>query len=250
MVVATSASGDLSIRSTANRLLADLPTDVLARLEPNMQTVSVRLGDVLYDPGGRLEHGYFPLNAVISLHYVLECGATASSAAIGREGMAGIALFLGGDTMASSAAVQIAGMAVRIDARSLRREFDRGESLQRRLLAYTLSLMHTVTQTAACNRHHSIDEQLCRWLLLTLDRVPLGELVVTQEQIAGALGVRRESVTEAAGRLQGIGGIRYRRGHITVLDRATLLLGACECYGVLRSEIKRMSQLNGSSRLQ
>ena len=223
-----------------NELLAGLPSDVQARLGPYLQPVNLRLGEVLYAPGGVLAYAYFPLTAMISLHYVLDCGASAESASVGREGVVGMALYMGGDTTPSWAAVQIAGSAIRLESSVLKKEFDESGPLQVRLLRYTMSLIHQVTQTAVCNRHHSIEQQLSRWLLMTLDRVPLGDLVVTQEQIAGALGVRRESVTEAAGRLQNSGAIRYRRGHITVLDRSALLISACECYAVVRSESDRL----------
>lgn len=224
-----------------NRLLAGLPVDVDARLAEHLQPTQLRLGDVLYAPGDTLTHAYFPVTAVVSLHYVLGCGAAAESAAVGREGVVGMPIYMGGDNTPSWAAVQIAGSAVRMDAEALKREFARGGVIQKRLLVYTLLLIHQVTQTAVCNRHHSIDQQLCRWLLSTQERVPNGEMVVTQEQIAGSLGVRRESVTEAAGRLQAVGAISYRRGHITILQRAALLRGACECYGVVRAEMDRLA---------
>ena len=176
----------------------------------------------------------------MSLHYVTESGASAETAGVGNEGVVGVSLFMGGDTTSSSAVVQTAGQAYRLERRKLKREFDRGGSLQRLLLRYTQALMTQMSQTAACNRHHSVEQQLCRWLLLTHDRVSSPELVITQELIAGMLGVRREGVTEAAGNLQRAGFISYRRGHISVLDRAGLESRSCECYAVVKKELNRL----------
>jgi CRP-like cAMP-binding protein len=227
-------------RSDHNHLLAALPKAEFARIAPHLQLVPLQLGNMLYEPGGQLQHAYFPTTAVVSLHYVMETGASAETAGVGNEGVVGISLFMGGSTTPSSAVVQIAGEAFRLEARLLNQEFKRGGEAQRILLRYTQALITQMTQTAVCNRHHSIEQQLCRWLLSTLDRVPSREFVVTQEQIAGTLGVRRESVTEAAGRLQSAGVIRYRRGHIAVLERTGLATRACECYSVVAKEMDRL----------
>jgi CRP-like cAMP-binding protein len=198
------------------------------------------LGETLYEPGRQLQHAYFPTTAIVSLHYVMESGASAETAGVGDEGVVGISLFLGGDTTPSSAVVQTAGQAYRLERRVLQHEFDRAGLLQRLLLRYTQALLTQMAQTAACNRHHTVEQQLSRWLLLTLDRVRTRELVMTQELVASMLGVRRESVTDAAGKLQHAGFIRYRRGHITVLDRFGLETRACECYAVVRQELSRL----------
>src|SRR5688500_9179418 len=182
---------------------------------------------MLYEPGEQLEHAYFPLSAIVSLHYVTASGACASVASVGSEGVLGVSLFMGGDTTSSSAVVQTAGEAFRLERRALKQEFDRHGPLQRLLLRYTQALMAQMSQTAVCNRHHSVEQQLCRWLLLTLDRSSSNELTMTQELIANMLGVRREGVTEAAGKLQGYGFISYRRGHITVVDRVGLEGSVC-----------------------
>ena len=182
----------------------------------------MQLGEILYDPGEQLQYAYFPTTAIVSLHYVIESGASAEIAGVGNEGVVGISLFMGGDTTPSSAVVQTAGHAYRLPREVLKSEFERGGPLQRLLLRYTQALITQMAQTAVCNRHHSIEQQLCRWLLVTLDRVPSGQLVMTQELVASMLGVRREGITEAAGRLQQAGVIRYRRGHIAVLDRTGL----------------------------
>jgi CRP-like cAMP-binding protein len=223
-----------------NRLLAQLPEDDLERLLPRLEPVQLRLGQVLFEPGGQLQHGQFLTTAVVSLHYVTESGASAESAGVGNEGVVGVALYLGGDTMPSSAVVHTAGNGYRMPRALLRDEFRRGGAMQVLLLRYTQALVTQIAQTAACNRHHSIEQQLCRWLLLTLDRGGASELVMTQELIAGTLGVRREGITEAAGRLRERGYIRYRRGHITVADRAGLERCACECYGVVSTELRRL----------
>ncbi len=198
------------------------------------------LGDMLYEPGGQLRHAYFPTSAIVSLHYVMESGASAESAGVGNEGVVGIALFMGGDTTPSSAIVQTAGHAYRIESRALKQEFNRAGLMQRLLLRYTQALITQMTQTAACTRHHTVEQQLCRWLLLTLDRAPTRELVITQELIAGMLGVRREGITQAAGNLQDAGFIRYRRGHIAVIDRSGLEKRTCECYAVVKKEMERL----------
>ena len=223
-----------------NHLLAALPTAEFNRLLPHLELTPMLLGDVLYEPGGQLQHAYFPTSAIVSLQYVTESGASAETAGVGNEGVVGISLFMGGNTTPSSAVVQTAGYAYRLERRQLMLEFDRAGPTQRLLLRYTQALITQITQTAVCNRHHSVEQQLCRWLLLTLDRVPTGELVMTQELVASMLGVRREGITEAAGKLQQAGLIRYRRGHISVLARAGLEARTCECYAVVKTEIHRL----------
>ena len=223
-----------------NGLLAALRPLEYTCLVPELELVRMRLGDMLYEPGELQQYAYFPTTTVVSLHYVTASGASAETAGVGNEGVVGVSLFMGGESSPSSAVVQIAGQALRIKAAALQREFKRAGSLQRLLLRYVQVLIAQTTQTAVCNRHHSVEQQLCRWLLFTLDRVPSGEVVVTQEMIAGVLGVRRESVTEAAGSLQRAGVIRYRRGHIAVLDRSRLERAACECYAVVTAESRRL----------
>lgn len=223
-----------------NRLLAALPATELAPLAGHLEPVPMALGQMLYEPGEQLRHAYFPTTAIVSLHYVTESGASAETAGVGNEGVVGVSLFMGGDTTSSSAVVQTAGHAYRLERHLLKQEFDRGGMLQRLLLLYTQALMTQMSQTAACNRHHPVEQQLCRWMLLTLDRLPTLELVITQELIAGMLGVRREGITEAAGKLQSKGLISYRRGHITVLNRAGLEASACECYAVVKKEMSRL----------
>ncbi len=223
-----------------NHLLASLPAAEFERLAPHLERVPMLLGETLYEPGGRLQHVFFPTTAIVSLLYVLESGASAEIAGVGNEGILGISLFMGGDTTPSSAVVQTAGHGYRLQAKLMLAEFNRGGLMQRLLLRYTQALLTQMCQTAACNRHHSIEQQLCRWLLLTLDRLPSNELVMTQELVASALGVRREGITEAAGNLQRAGFIRYRRGHIAVLKRSGLEKGACECYGVVKKELARL----------
>jgi CRP-like cAMP-binding protein len=227
-----------------NHLLAALPDAEFEILAPHLERVSLRVGSMLYEPGEQLQHAYFPTDSVVSLHYVMRTGAAAEAAGVGREGMVGVALFMGGESTPSSAVVQTAGTAYRLGRHHLKRAFDNNRELQVLLLRYTQALITQLAQTAACNRHHSIEQQLSRWLLLTLDRGPARELVMTQELVAGMLGVRRESVTEAAGRLQEAGYIRYRRGHITVLDRDGMAERSCECYGVVKKELARL--LGGS----
>jgi CRP-like cAMP-binding protein len=231
--------------SIQNRLLAGLPAAEAARLEPRLELVPLRLGDMIYEPGSQMRHAYFPTTSVVSLHYVMQSGASAETAGVGNEGVVGVSLFMGGGTTPSSAVVQITGHAHRLETSFLQEEFRRAGMLQQRLLRYTQALIAQMTQTAVCNRHHSIEQQLSRWLLLTLDRLAFRELLVTQEQIAGTLGVRRESITDAAGGLQAAGFIRYRRGHIAVLSRAGLEQRSCECYAVVRDEIARL--LNADS---
>jgi CRP-like cAMP-binding protein len=223
-----------------NYLLAALPTEEFERLSAHLELVHMPLGEILYEPGEQLRHAYFPTTSIVSLHHVMESGASAESAGVGNEGVVGVSLFMGGDTTPSSAVVHTAGHAYRLEGRLLKQEFNRAGLMQRLLLRYTQALITQMTQTAACNRHHSVEQQLCRWLLLTLDRLPSRELVMTQELVARMLGVRREGITEAAGRLQEAGHIRYRRGHIAVLERSGLEARACECYAVVRKELNRL----------
>jgi CRP-like cAMP-binding protein len=205
-----------------------------------MELVSLPLGQALYESGDKLNHVYFPTTSIVSLLYELENGSSAEIAVVGNEGIVGIALFMGGDTMPNRAVVQSAGHAYRLQGQLLKAEFDRAGALQHLLLRYTLAMLTQMAQTAVCNRHHTVDQQLCRWLLLSLDRLPTMELVMTQELIANMLGVRREGVTEAAGKLQSAGLIHYGRGHITVLDRPGLEKRVCECYDVVRNEFRRL----------
>jgi len=235
-----------SLHPKQNQLLAALPAAELEGLASRLQAVALPLGQMLYESGGQLEHAYFPVSAIVSLHYVTASGACVSVASVGNEGVLGVPLFMGGDTTPSSAVVQTAGEAYRLERRALKQEFDRHGPLQRLLLRYTQALMSQMTQTAVCNRHHSVEQQLCRWLLATLDRVPSGQIVMTQELVAGMLGVRREGITEAAGRLQDAGFIRSRRGHIAVLQRAGLETLVCECYAVVRNEFARLLSDVGS----
>jgi CRP-like cAMP-binding protein len=224
----------------SNRLLAALPEGERERLTPALEPVAMTLGEVVYESGGRQDYVYFPTTAIVSLHYVMADGASAEIAVVGNEGMVGVVLFMGGETTPSRAIVQCAGSAFRLPGKRLRREFARAGPMQHLLLRYTQALLTQMAQTAVCNRHHSVDQQLCRWLLLRLDRVPTNVLTVTQELIASMLGVRREGVTEAAGKLQDAGLIRYSRGRITVLDRLGLEAQVCECYGVVRKETDRL----------
>ncbi|WP_179405635.1 Crp/Fnr family transcriptional regulator [Burkholderia guangdongensis] len=223
-----------------NHLLAALPAEDLAHISQQLALVDMPLGKVLYESGGSLSHVYFPTTSIVSLLYVMEDGSSAEIAIVGNDGLIGIALFMGGETTPSRAIVQSAGYAYRLDARILKDEFRRGGSMQRLLLRYTQALITQMAQTAVCNRHHSIDQQLCRWLLLSLDRLPSSELKMTQELIANMLGVRRSGVTEAALKLQDAGLIRYNYGHIEVLDRAGLESRVCECYSVVRREFDRL----------
>lgn len=223
-----------------NKLLSALPESVLLHLSPHMKRVSLPLGHSLYEPGDTLKHVYFPTTAIVSLLYVMEDGASAEIAIVGNDGIVGIALFMGGQKTTSRAVIQSAGEAFSLPAVFLMREFVLGNELQHLLLRYTQALITQTAQTAVCNRHHSIDQQLCRWLLLSLDRLPGNELIMTQELIANMLGVRREGVTEAAGKLQAAGIIQYSRGHIKVLDRDRLEKRVCECYQVVRHENERL----------
>jgi CRP-like cAMP-binding protein len=223
-----------------NHLLAVIPDMEFERMAPHLELVPLLVGDVLYESGGELQHIYFPITSIISLHYLLENGGSSEMAGVGNEGVLGVSLFMGGNTTPSRAVVQTSGHAYRLKAHLLMEEFNRAGPVMRLLLRYTQALITQMSQTAVCNRHHSVDQQLCRWLLLTLDRVPSNELTITQELIANMLGVRREGVTEAAGKLQNCGLIRYRRGHITVLDRVGLEDKVCECYDVVKKEFARL----------
>jgi CRP-like cAMP-binding protein len=223
-----------------NHLLASLPRDAFDALAPHLDWVAMPLGQVLSESGAQMRHAYFPTTAIVSLLYVTESGASTETAAVGNEGMVGIPLFMGGNTTCTAAMVRTRGHGYRIDRHLLKQAFDVPGPLQRLLLLYTQMLATQLLQNAACNRHHALEQQLCRWLLLTLDRAPAEELVITQELVASLLGVRREGVTEAAGHLQRAGLISYRRGHIAVLDRAGLQARSCECYGVVRKEMTRL----------
>ncbi|MCC5793482.1 MAG: Crp/Fnr family transcriptional regulator [Chromatiales bacterium] len=223
-----------------NYLLAALPTEAQERLFPALKSVHLKLGDVIYEGGDKLTHAYFPIDAIVSLLYVMENGASAEISVVGSEGLVGIAVFMGGESTPSRAVVQSSGQAFRLPAPLLKAEFNQHTELRMLVLRYTQALITQMAQTAVCNRHHSIDQQLCRWLLLSLDRLPGNRLNMTQELIANMLGVRREGVTEAAGKLKELGVIDYHRGHITVLDRPRLEQLACECYAVVRRETDRL----------
>lgn len=223
-----------------NHLLDALPQPEFDRLMPSLELVQMKLGDALYESGGRLQHVYFPTTAIVSLLYVMEDGASAEIAVVGNEGILGISLFMGGETTPSRAVVQSAGWGYRLKAQILKHEFNLGGPMMRLLLRYTQALITQMSQTAVCNRHHSVEQQLCRWLLLSLDRLPGDELTMTQELIANMLGVRREGVTEAAGKLQRAGLIDYSRGHIKVLNRPGLESRVCECYQVVKTEFDRL----------
>jgi len=224
----------------SNHLLAALPQDDWRRWEEHLEPVDLSLGQVLYESGAVLSHVYFPTTAIVSLLYVMEDGASAEIAVVGNEGVVGISLFMGGGSTTSRAVVQSAGNAYRMRAQLIKDEFNRAETAMHLLLRYTQALITQMAQTAVCNRHHSVDQQLCRWLLLSLDRVQGNELVMTQELIANMLGVRREGVTEAALKLQKLGLIKYARGHISVLDRHGLEQRTCECYAVVKKEYDRL----------
>jgi CRP-like cAMP-binding protein len=226
-----------------NHLLAALTLDERERVFPHLRLVSMPLGKVLYESGDALESVYFPIDSIVSLLYVLESGASAEISVVGHEGLIGIALFMGGGTTPSRAIVQSAGHAYRLAGQKLKDEFHRNGGLQLLLLRYTQALITQMAQTAVCNRHHSVDQQLCRWLLLSLDRLKSNKLVMTQELIANMLGVRREGVTDAAGKLQKLGAISYSRGRITVLDRPQLERLCCECYSVVKRETDRIEGL-------
>jgi CRP-like cAMP-binding protein len=223
-----------------NQILAALPEAEWARWRPQMEPVDMPLGKVLYESGKTLAHLYFPTTAIVSLLYVMENGSSAEIAIVGREGLVGISLFMGGDSTPSRAVVQSAGKGFRLKAATMMAEFNRSGPVMHLLLRYTQALITQMAQTAVCNRHHSLDQQLCRWLLLSLDRLPGNELVMTQELIANMLGVRREGVTEAAGQLQKDGLISYQRGRINVLDRPGLEKRTCECYAVVKTEYDRL----------
>jgi CRP-like cAMP-binding protein len=228
-----------------NHLLAALPPHEFERIAPHLELVAMPLGKVLYESTGQLQHVYFPTTAIVSLHYVTKDGASSEIVGVGNEGVIGTSLFMGGDGPPSRAIVYTGGYGYRLKARVLMEEFDRAGGrragvMQHVLLRYTPALITQISQTTVCNLHHSVEQQLCRWLLLTLDRLPSNELIMTQGLIANILGVRREGVTEAAGHLQKAGCIRYRRGHITVLDRSGLESRACECYAVIKNGFNRL----------
>ena len=223
-----------------NHLLAALRAETYQAIESDLESLTLPLGEVLYESGGRQGYVYFPTKGIVSLLYVLADGASAEIAVTGREGLVGVSLLMGGGTTPSRAVVQSAGHAYRLSAKTMKKQFDRGGDLQHLLLLYTQALITQMTQTAVCNRHHNIDQQLCRWLLLSLDRLSSGDLRMTQELIANMLGVRREGVTAAAGKLQADGLIEYRRGHIKVLDRPGIEARVCECYAVVKNEYDRL----------
>ena len=223
-----------------NRLIAALPAEDYARIAPALELVPIPLGHALYEPGMQMRHVYFPIDSIVSLLCVMEDGGSAEIAVVGNEGVVGVSLFMGGETTPSRAVVQGGGHAYRMKSQMLKEEFDRAGAMQHVLLHYTQALLTQMGQTAVCNRHHTLDQQLCRWLLLALDRLASHELIMTQELIANMLGVRREGVTEAAGNLQRAGLIEYHRGHINVLDRAGLEARACECYAVVKREYDRL----------
>ena len=229
-----------SLTPRQNRLFAALPPAEFERISPRLELVHLHLGEVLYESGGKLRHAYFPTNSIVSLLYVMEDGASAEIAVVGNEGMLGVALFMGGETRPNRAVVQSAGYAYRLPASAFQQESKQNGSLNQLLLHYIQALITQTSQTAACNRHHSVDQQLCRWMLLSLDRLNGNELIMTQELIADMLGVRREAVTEAALKLQHAGLIHYSRGHIIVLDRPRLEARVCECYQVVRKEFDRL----------
>lgn len=223
-----------------NHLLAALPTDVQTRLFPDLELVSMPLGQVLYESGDTLRHVYFPTNCIVSLLYVMESGASAEISVVGNEGLLGIALFMGGESTPSRAIVQSAGWAYRLPGQRMKDEFNRHGEMLVLMLRYTQCLITQMAQTAVCNRHHAIDQQLCRWLLLSLDRLSGNQLTMTQALIANMLGVRREGVTDAAGKLMKLGVIQYSRGRIKVLDRPRLEKLSCECYAVVKAETDRL----------
>ena len=223
-----------------NHLLAALPAADFERLQPHLKLVALPLGEALYESGILLRHVYFPTSSIVSLLYVMADGASAEIAVVGNEGVIGVSLFMGGETTPSRAVVQSAGHAYQLTGQMLKEEFTLAGVMQHLLLRYTQALLTQMAQTAVCNRHHSLDQQLCRWLLLSLDRLPSNELVMTQELIANMLGVRREGVTEAAGKLQHARLIHYSRGRITVLDRVGLEARTCECYAVVKTECDRL----------
>jgi CRP-like cAMP-binding protein len=229
-----------ALEPTTNRLLAALPPEARERVFPRLKASELPLGHVVYEAGQRVRYVYFPTDCIISLLYVMLDGASAEISVVGNEGLVGIAVFMGGESTPSRAIVQSGGTVFRLAASDLRKEFNGYPEMRTLMLRYTQALITQMAQTAVCNRHHSIDQQLCRWLLLSLDRLPVAKLTMTQELIANMLGVRREGVTEAAGKLQNLGVITYRRGHITVIDRPKLEELCCECYAVVRQETDRL----------
>jgi CRP-like cAMP-binding protein len=229
-----------NVKPTINRLLAQLCPEAQDRIFPHLRQVYMQLGDVIYEAGEDLDYVYFPVDNIISLLYVMSDGGSAEIAVVGFEGVVGIAVFMGGESTPSRAVTQSAGWAYRLPARDLKEEFEEHSGMRMIMLRYTQALITQMSQTAVCNRHHTIEQQLCRWLLLSLDRLPTNQLTMTQELIANMLGVRREGVTEAAGRLQKKGIIEYSRGHITVLDREKLEALSCECYGQVKRETDRL----------
>lgn len=235
-MIARKATADIP----KNHLLSILPFDDYNRIKPSLELVSLPLGKVLGESGGTINYVYFPTTAIVSILAVMDNGSSAEIAVVGNDGVIGIAVFMGGETMLNRSVVQSEGFAYRLGASVLKQEFGRSGLLRHVLLRYTMALLSQMAQTAVCNRHHTIDQQLCRWLLLSLDRLPSNELTMTQELIANMLGVRREGVTEAAGKLQGAGLIHYSRGHILVLDRTGLESRVCECYDVVREETLRL----------
>ncbi len=223
-----------------NHILSAMPLAELESLLQHLELVLLPVGKMLYEPGEQLRYSYFPTSCIISLHHILESGRTSEVAGVGNEGMIGVAIFMGGDSTPSSAVVQITGYAYRLESSILKKEFKHNTTFQHLLLRYTQVLLTQISLTAVCNRHHSLQQQLCRWLLTTLDRLETNEITMTQELVAGMLGVRREGITEAAGHLQRAGLISYRRGHITVTDRAGIETHVCECYSVLKKELSRL----------
>lgn len=223
-----------------NNILASLPEKELTMLKPHLEYITLLLGEMIQEPGKAVQYAYFPTTSIISIHYVTESGSSAETAGVGNEGIVGVALFMGANTSLSSAVVQTSGHAFRLDRRILKDAFNRAGEFHHLLLRYTQALLTQIAQNAACNRHHSVEQQLSRWLLLTLDRLPAQELIMTQELVANMLGVRREGITEAAGNLQAAGFISYRRGHISVLDRYGLEKKTCECYRLIKNELNRL----------
>jgi len=232
--------GSAAAKPADNHILDALPHEARKGVFPHLELVNLGLGDVLYESGDILRHIYFPVDSIVSLLYVLQSGASAEIAVVGNDGAIGVALFMGGETMTNRAVVQSAGAAFRLPGSRLKEQFHRHGEMFEVLLRYTQALITQMAQTAVCNRHHSIDQQLCRWLLLSLDRLPSNELRMTQELIGNMLGVRREGVTEAAGKLQKSGAIEYSRGHIKVLDRPQIEECSCECYAVVKTETDRL----------
>ena len=231
----------MTYQAQDNRLLAALPQTVKERVFPKLREMKLSLSKEIYAAGQKPEYVYFPVDCIISLLYVMLDGASAEISVVGHEGIVGISVFMGGESTPSRAVVQSAGTAYALPAAELKQEFNNDPTMRMLMLRYTQALITQMSQTAVCNRHHSIDQQLCRWLLLSLDRLPSQELTMTQELIANMLGVRREGVTEAAGKLQKLGVIHYQRGHITVLDREKLEALSCECYAVVKRETDRLA---------